>query len=337
MKEFANYSLLSHNTFGMPVKAERFVEYDSIESLQELCRSSQCLAGTWLHIGGGSNLLFTKDYAGTILHSAIKGYEIMEETDDSVLVRVGAGVVWDDFVAYAVQHHWYGPENLSLIPGEVGASAVQNIGAYGSEVKDFIEEVETVEVSTGSLKMFKNEECGYAYRKSFFKKEWKGKYIVTRVFFRLSKLEHYNVSYGNIQKELESRGWKPSLENIREVVIAVRQAKLPDPAVQGNAGSFFMNPVILRSQYESLIETYPDMPHYVIDESHVKVPAAWLIDRCGWKGKHVGRAGVHTRQALVLVNLGGATGEEVIQLSEKIQQSVNEQFGIAIYPEVNFI
>ena len=337
MKEFTNYSLLPHNTFGMQACAASFIEYASVDELQQLCLSSRLSEVPWLHIGEGSNLLFTQDYPGIILHSAIKGFEVIEETDSDVSVRVGAGEVWDDFVAYAVENHWYGAENLSLIPGEVGASAVQNIGAYGAEAKDLIQTVETVEVSTGLLKVFKNNECGYAYRKSFFKKEWKGRYIVTHVVFRLNKRSQLNVSYGNIQSELEHREWEPSLENIRKVVIDIRRAKLPDPEVQGNAGSFFMNPIISRQQYEQLLVTYNDMPHYVIDEEHVKVPAAWMIDRCGWKGQHLGRAGVHTKQALVLVNLGGATGQEIISLSERIQESVKERFGIDIYPEVNFI
>ena len=205
------------------------------------------------------------------------------------------------------------------------------------EAKDLIHTVETVEVATGKKHLFNQSDCGYAYRKSFFKKEWKGQFIVTYVTFVLSKIESYNISYGNIQHELESLQLTPSLENIRRVVIDIRRAKLPDPEVQGNAGSFFMNPIIRRSQYENLLETEPDMPHYDVDETHVKVPAAWLIDRCGWKGRQLGRAGVHTKQALVLVNLGGATGQEIIDLSEKIQECVKQRFGIDIYPEVNFI
>lgn len=337
MKEIKNYPLLSHNTFGMNVKTSLFVEYDSVEELKSLLVANTCSAGPWLHIGSGSNLLFRGDYTGTILHSAIRGYKVTGENEKEVEVRVGAGEIWDDFVAYTVRNGWYGAENLSLIPGEVGASAVQNIGAYGVEAKDLILKVETLEVATVKERIFTNEACRYAYRESVFKKELKGKYIVTYVTFRLSKLPLFHLEYGNVRGELEKCGCEVTLQNVRNTIIAVRQAKLPDPQVQGNAGSFFMNPVVPRSQYEALQHQYPDMPHYDIDEDRVKIPAAWMIDRCGWKGKQMGRAGVHTRQALVLVNSGGATGDEVIALATQIQHSVYQKFGVRISPEVNFI
>lgn len=337
MKKIKDYSLLPHNTFGMDVKAALFVEYASVSELKEVLSDKDCLKGKWLHIGGGSNLLFTGDYDGTVLHSAVRGCEVTDENDREVEVRVGAGEVWDTFVAYAVEKGWYGAENLSLIPGEVGAAAVQNIGAYGVEAKDLIVAVETVEVETGRKRIFPNGECRYAYRESVFKKELKGKYIVTYVTFRLGKLPVFNLEYGNVKGELERRGLDPTLGNVRDTVIAVRKAKLPDPKVQGNAGSFFMNPIISRSQFEVLQQDYPDMPHYEVDGGRVKVPAAWMIDRCGWKGQQVGRAGVHARQALVLVNCGGAEGAEVIALSRQIQDSVFRKFGVAVFPEVNFI
>lgn len=322
----------------MDVKASLFVEYTSVAELKSILSDKDYTAGQWLHIGGGSNLLFTGDYAGTILHSAIRGNEVVYEDDKEVKVRVGAGEVWDDFVAYAVKNSWYGAENLSLIPGEVGASAVQNIGAYGAEAKDLIVKVEAVEVSSGEERTFSNEECRYAYRESIFKKELKGKQIVTYVTYRLGKMPVFSLEYGNVCGELEKRGCEVTLENVRNTIIAVRQAKLPDPEVQGNAGSFFMNPIVPRVQYEALQQQYPDMPHYDVDgERRVKIPAAWMIDRCGWKGKQYGRAGVHTKQALVLVNCGGATGEEVISLAGQIQDSVFQRFGISISPEVNFI
>ena len=242
-----------------------------------------------------------------------------------------------DFVAYTVKNSWYGAENLSLIPGEVGASAVQNIGAYGVEAKDLIVSVETVEVETGRKRIFTKEECRYAYRESIFKKDLKGKYIVTYVTYRLSKQPVFNLEYGNVRGELEKRGGEVALENVRKVIIAVREAKLPDPRVQGNAGSFFMNPIVPRRQFEIVQQQYPDMPHYEVDGNRVKIPAAWMIDRCGWKGKQIGRAGVHSKQALVLVNCGGATGDEVIALARRIQESVLQKFGVAISPEVNFI
>lgn len=337
MKEQTNFALQAHHTFGMEVRAERFVEYASVAELKAFLADPSALSGRWLHIGGGSNLLFKGDYHGTVLHSAIRGYQVVAESDTSVEVRVGAGVVWDDFVAETVARGWYGAENLSLIPGEVGASAVQNIGAYGVEAKDLIVRVETVEVATGADRIFTNEECGYAYRQSCFKHELKGKYIVTYVTYRLQKQPVFHLDYGHVRAELEKRGEEPTLDHVRRVIVAIRQDKLPDPKVQGNAGSFFMNPIVPRFQFEALLQFYPEMPHYEVDAERVKIPAAWMIDRCGWKGKRVGRAGVHDRQALVLVNCGGATGEEMMDLAAQIQASVFERFGIHISPEVNYI
>ena len=337
MKVFKDYPLLLHNTFGMDVKAALFIEYGSVEELKEVLRMPEVKEGRWLHIGGGSNLLFTGDYPGAVLHSAIKGHEIVKENGEEVIVRVGAGEVWDDFVAYTVAQGWYGAENLSLIPGEVGASAVQNIGAYGVEAKDLITEVEAVDVNTGEERVFKNEECGYAYRESVFKLSLKRRYVLTQVSFRLKKTPSYQLDYGNVCAELEKRGCGLTLENVRQTIIDIRNAKLPDPKIQGNAGSFFMNPMVSRSQFEALLAQYPQMPHYEVDAHRVKIPAAWMIDQCGWKGKHWGRAGVHDKQALVLVNLGGATGKEIIRLSEEIQKSVFDKFGVCISPEVNYV
>ena len=332
-----DYSLLPHNTFGMDVKASLFIEYTSVEELKDILRQYSLQDGTWLHIGGGSNLLFTGDYPGIILHSAIKGFEVVSEDEEEVIVSAGAGEVWDDFVAYTVERGWYGAENLSLIPGEVGASAVQNIGAYGMEAKDLIVKVETVEVATGEVRVFNNEECGYAYRESVFKHSLKGQYIVTKVSYRLSKTPSFHLDYGNVRAELKKRGCELTLSNVRQTIIEIREAKLPDPKIQGNAGSFFMNPIVPRAQFEALMKEYPQMPHYEVDAERVKIPTAWMIDQCGWKGKRLGNAGVHDKQALVLVNVGGATGEEVIRLSEAIQKSVFYKFGISILPEVNFI
>ena len=332
-----NYPLLPHNTFGMEVNASVFMEYESVEELKEWLAHTPLAGETWLHIGGGSNLLFTQDYPGIILHSAIKGFEVVSENEDEVLVRAGAGEVWDDFVAYTVEKGWYGAENLSLIPGEVGASAVQNIGAYGVEAKDLIVKVDTLEVETGKERVFGNEACGYAYRESVFKHELKGKYIVTSVTYRLSKHPSYRLDYGNVRSELEKRGCELTLENVRRTIIDIRESKLPDPKVQGNAGSFFMNPIVPRPLFEGLLGKYPSMPSYEVDAERVKIPAAWMIDQCGWKGKRLGNAGVHDKQALVLVNCGGATGQEIIALSEEIQRSVFDKFGVRISPEVNFI
>lgn len=328
------YSLLSHNTFGIDVSAARFLEYASVDELHRLIDSGQ-VTSPYLHIGGGSNLLFTKDYEGTVLHSRIEGVEVADETDDEIVVRVGAGVVWDDFVDYCVKHNWYGAENLSLIPGEVGASAVQNIGAYGVEVKDLIVRVETLNIE-GKERVYDISECGYSYRDSIFKRPANKSVFVTYVSFKLSKKEYYTLDYGTIRRELEKYPMV-TLETVRRVIIAIREEKLPDPRVMGNAGSFFMNPIVSRIKFEALQEEYPHMPFYEIDADRIKIPAAWMIDQCGWKGKALGPAAVHDKQALVLVNRGGARGADVIALSDAVRASVREKFGIDIHPEVNFI
>ena len=328
------YSLLSHNTFGIDVSAACFLEYASVDELRGLIGSGR-VTSPYLHIGGGSNLLFTKDYEGTILHSRIGGVEVVAETDDDIVVRVGAGVVWDDFVDYCVQRHWYGVENLSLIPGEVGASAVQNIGAYGVEVKDLIVRVETLNIE-GKEHVYDVTECGYSYRDSIFKRPENKSVFVTYVSFRLSKREHYTLDYGTIRRELEKYPGV-TLDVVRRVIIAIREEKLPDPRVMGNAGSFFMNPIVGREQFEALQAEYPQMPFYEIDTDRVKIPAGWMIDQCGWKGKALGAAAVHDKQALVLVNRGGAKGADVIALSDAVRASVRAKFGIDIHPEVNFI
>lgn len=326
-----NYSLLSHNTFGIDVNAKVYVEYDSEEELMTVLPS---LKGNLLHIGGGSNLLFRKDYEGTVLHSAIKGIEVVEEHGADVLVRVGAGVVWDEFVEWAVERGYGGVENLSLIPGEVGASAVQNIGAYGAEVKDIIVLVETVHLQSGEKRCFKVDECGYAYRQSVFKNELKGQYAVTYVTYRLSVHPVLKLEYGNM-KDLACRE-KVTVADVRQFIIETRNAKLPDPKVLGNAGSFFMNPVVTKEKFLAIQEEYPQMPFYEV-EGGVKIPAGWMIEQCGWKGKSLGRAAVHDKQALVLVNLGGASSEEIVTLCDAICKDVRERFGIDIHPEVNVI
>ena len=332
MKEYNDYSLLNHNTFGMDVKAKRYVEYDSEEELKTLIPT---LEGEVLHMGGGSNLLFKGDFAGTVLHSAIRGIEIVEEKGDEVLVRVGAGEVWDDFVAWAVAQGLGGVENLSLIPGEVGASAVQNIGAYGVEAKDVIALVEAVELQNGQKRVFGTLECDYAYRQSIFKKQLKGKYAITYVTYCLQKTPQLKLEYGNIKAVLGEKK-DLTIADVRQAIIDIRNAKLPDPKVQGNAGSFFMNPVVSREKFLLIQKDYPNMPFYEV-EGGVKIPAGWMIDQCGWKGKSLGRAGVHDKQALVLVNLGGATSNEIIALCETVCKDVYEKFGIEIHPEVNLI
>ena len=327
-----NYSLLSHNTFGIDAKCCRFMEYSTVEEAQEIARQLQ---QPYLLIGAGSNLLLTDDFDGTVVYSALKGIE----TQSDSRICCGSGETWDEVVAWCVGHGLYGAENLSLIPGEVGASAVQNIGAYGAEVKDLIASVEAVEIGTGKLCVFSREECQYGYRDSRFKHEWKNKYLITHVVYQLSTDEsHQSTEYGNIRSELDRRGIQmPTAAQLRQVVIDIRNAKLPDPKVTGNAGSFFMNPVVERSKYEELQAQYPDMPHYYIDADHEKIPAGWMIDQCGWKGRSLGRAGVHDKQALVLVNRGGATGADIVALCQQIQHDVRERFGIDIHPEVNII
>lgn len=329
-----NYSLLSHNTFGIEVTAAYFFEYESVGEFRRLLASGR-LTRPFLHIGGGSNLLFTKDYEGMILHSRIGGIEVTAETADDATVRVGAGVVWDDFVAWCVEHRFYGAENLSLIPGEVGASAVQNIGAYGVEVKDIIVSVETLNID-GTERVYTADECNYAYRDSVFKRPDMKDVFVTYVNFRLDKKEHYKLDYGTIREEL-AKYPEVSLETVRDAIIRIREEKLPDPKVMGNAGSFFMNPVVSRTQFEALQAEYPQMPFYELADGRVKIPAGWMIDRCGWKGKALGPAAVHEKQALVLVNRGGAKGRDIIALSDAVRASVRDKFGIDIHPEVNFI
>ena len=327
-----DYSLLQHNTFGIDAKCRRFVEYSSVEEAQEIARELQ---EPYLLIGAGSNLLLTKDFEGTVVHSSLKGIEPQPDSH----VRCGSGETWDEVVAWCVGHRLYGAENLSLIPGEVGASAVQNIGAYGAEVKDLIASVEAVEIGTGRLCVFSREECQYGYRDSRFKHEWKNKYLITHVVYQLSSDEsRQSTEYGNIRSELDRRGiLTPTAAELRQVVIDIRNAKLPDPKVTGNAGSFFMNPVVERQKFEQMLAAYPDMPHYYIDADHEKIPAGWMIDQCGWKGKSLGKAGVHDKQALVLVNRGGATGQEIVDLCETIRNDVRERFGIDIHPEVNIV
>lgn len=322
------------NTFGLDVEAAVFLEYNSVEELEELIAAGR-ITSPYLHIGGGSNLLFTGDYQGVILHSRINDIEVTAEDEETVSVRVGAGIIWDDFVAYCVEHGWYGVENLSLIPGEVGASAVQNIGAYGVEVKDLISSVETVNIQ-GVKRVYRVDECEYSYRNSIFKRPEMKQVFVTHVSFRLSKKEYYTLDYGTIRQELEKCP-VVDLKTVRQVIICIRESKLPDPKVLGNAGSFFMNPIVPRGVFEALQEHYPLMPFYEMDADRIKIPAGWMIDQCGWKGKSLGPAAVHDKQALVLVNRGGAKGADIVALSDAVRASVREKFGIDIHPEVNFI
>ncbi|MBQ6209369.1 MAG: UDP-N-acetylmuramate dehydrogenase [Prevotella sp.] len=338
MKDLTDYSLLPHNTFGIDVRCKRFVEFATVGELEAVLRSLTDDDNPLLLLGGGSNLLLTSDFSGTVIHSAIKGIEVVGETSQHVSLRVGSGETFDDVVAYCVEKGYYGIENLSKIPGEVGASAVQNIGAYGVEVKDLIEWVDALEVKTGLPVSFSNADCQYGYRQSRFKQDWKDRFVITHVTYRLSKQFAPYLDYGNIRGALAERGIdNPTATELRKVIIDIRDAKLPDPKVQGNAGSFFMNPIVPKEKYVELAALYPDMPHYYVDEQHEKIPAGWMIDQCGWKGRALGRAGVHGKQALVLVNRGGATGNDIVNLCEAIRKDVFERFGIEINPEVNVI
>lgn len=335
MKDLTSYDLSSHNTFGIEAKCRRFVEYASVDEARQLCRSLTPADYPLLLLGGGSNLLLTGDYDGTVIHSAIKGCTPADK-GDHVLLRCGSGEVWDDVVALCVAKGWHGAENLSLIPGEVGASAVQNIGAYGAEVKDLIHTVEAVEIKSGREVTFSNADCQYAYRQSRFKNEWKDQYLITYVTYKLQKTFTPDIEYGNIKAELEAEHIaNPTAEQLRDVIIKIRNAKLPDPKVEGNGGSFFMNPIVSRKKYEEIAARFDKVPHYDIDADHVKIPAGWMIDQCGWKGRSLGRAGVHDKQALVLVNRGGATGQEVLRLCDAIRKDVSLRFGIDLHPEVN--
>ena len=336
-----NISLKAFNTFGIDVTADRIVTYNSIEELQDFirCRVADGDNTPLFHIGGGSNLLFLDNYHGTILHSAIDDIYVTDE-GEYIYVRVGAGVQWDAWVQYAVDSNWYGLENLSGIPGEVGASAVQNIGAYGSEAKDFILYVDCVDLQTGDIRHFCAAECEYRYRDSIFKNVVKGRYAITHVHFRLSHSFQPNLSYVGLRRELEARNmhdYDLSADVLRQTVLDIRNAKLPRPEELGNAGSFFTNPIISREQWEKLSAQYPEAPHYEVDERYVKVPAGWLIEQCGWKGRALGAAAVYEKQALVLVNKSNATGKDIATLCEHIQADVKAQFDINIVPEVNFI
>ena len=343
MKDILDCSLLAHNTFGIEARCRRFLEFDTVDEARQVAGILAHTDMPFIIVGEGSNLLLTRDFEGIVVHSAIRDKAMVmadacAANADDVFVSYGSGVTWDDVVAESVANGWHGAENLSLIPGEVGASAVQNIGAYGAEAKDLIFDVEAVEIATGNVVRLFNADCEYAYRQSRFKHEWKNKFLITHVTYRFSRTFTPDLDYGNIRHSLESKGIAtPTAEQLRQTIIEIRQAKLPDPKVMGNAGSFFMNPVVDRDVYERLAAQYEGMPHYVVDEGHIKIPAGWMIEQCGWKGRSLGRAGVHDRQALVLVNRGGATGSEVVTLYEQIIKDVKAKFGIEIHPEVNVI
>ena len=334
IREFNNPELAPRNSFHVAQRAARLIEFDRTEDLQELFEKG--MPDPWYVLGGGNNVLFTQDYDGLIVTPAARGIKCLSDEGDTVRIRVEAGVEWDDLVEWAVAHDLWGVENLSLIPGKAGAAPVQNIGAYGCEAADTIRRVEMFCVENGSMLTLDAAHCGFGYRESVFKHTLKGRVIITAVEFELSRTPRPQLAYGDVEREVEARGGA-SLRNIREAICAIRRSKLPDPAVLGNAGSFFKNPVVEASVAAALLERYPAMPHYPAPDGRVKLAAGWLIDQAGLKGWREGNVGVHERQALVLVNYGGATGGEVIAFARRVQQRVLDRFGIAIDTEVNIL
>lgn len=331
-----NISLQPYNTFGIEAFAEMFAEVDRVEQLQEILSSHKDV----FILSGGSNILLTKNIDKPVVRIALKGRQIIGNTEEGrTLVKVQAGENWHDLVMWCISQDLGGLENLSLIPGQVGTSPMQNIGAYGVEIRDVFHELEAVEIGSGTRVKFSAEECQFGYRESVFKNELKGKFVIINVTFSLTSKDHRIVTgYGAIRSELAKRGIeKPRIKDISDVVIAIRQSKLPDPKELGNSGSFFKNPVIGRAQFEMLREKHPEMPHYDVDPENVKVPAGWLVEQSGFKGRRFGDAGVHAKQALVLVNYGSATGQEILDLAKRIQKEVLTLFDIPLEMEVNII
>jgi len=331
----SDFSLKNYNTFGIEAKAKQFVSVSSIAELKEILVQNNPI----FILGGGSNMLLTQDIQKLVLHVNLKGKEVTETNEDFAIVKAQAGENWHEFVLYCIEQNLGGIENLSLIPGNVGTTPIQNIGAYGVEIKDTMLSCEALNLKTLEIETFTNADCQFEYRESIFKKELKNQYIITSVSFKLSTKNHkISTTYGVIGAELQKNNIEnPTLKDISNAVIAIRQSKLPDPKELGNSGSFFKNPIISKEAYEKAKALHPEMPHYVVSETEVKVPAGWLIEQSGFKGKRFGDAGVHKNQALVLVNYGAATGAEIVALSKNIQKTILEKFGIAIEAEVNII
>lgn len=333
-----NQSLKKYNTFGIDVKATAFVNITSVDQLKKIITENNNQLPLFI-LSGGSNMLLTKDVNALVLHLDTKGIAIVNEDDTHVWIEAQAGEIWHDFVLKTIEMNLGGLENLSLIPGKVGSSPIQNIGAYGVEIKDTFYSLTALNLDTMELETFSNTDCQFGYRESIFKNQLKNKYIITSVVFKLKKEPHVlHTSYGAIQDELTKNAVQnPTIKDVSNAVIAIRQSKLPDPKEIGNSGSFFKNPVISKVLYEELLEKNPNIPHYIVNDAEVKVPAGWLIENAGLKGYRKGDAGVHTKQALVLVNYGSASGQELIDLAKYVQATVLEKFGIAITPEVNII
>jgi UDP-N-acetylmuramate dehydrogenase len=332
-------SLFPFNTFGIEAVADCMVQYESEEELEAYIKENSEKKNKFLAVGCGSNLLFLNDFRGTVLNSKIDYVQIAADTPDYVLLQAGGGKRWDDFVEFCVSNSFYGAENLSGIPGTVGASAVQNIGAYGVEVKDIVEKVNTIELATGKHRSFTNPEMKFAYRESILKTSEKGKYIVTSVLYRLSRKENYTQDYAQLHEKVEKleKSGEMSLPKMRQTIIDIRNKKLPNYRVVGNAGSFFKNPYCCKEHFTALKKRYPEIVHYAVNQDIVKISAAWLIEQCGWKGKIMGQAGVSLNHPLVLVNYGYADGREIAQLAHEIQLSVKQQFSIELETEVEFV
>ncbi len=339
MKLKENYPLKDITTFHAKVFAKYYAEFSSVDELKVILSSPEVKNKPFMVLGGGSNVLFTGDYNGIIIRNTIKGIEVIKEEGNDIYIKANSGEKWHDLVLYCVSNGYAGIENLSLIPGTVGAGPIQNIGAYGVELKDVLFEVEALNIHTLELKKFSNGDCKFGYRESIFKHEEKGKYIILAVTLKLNKDPNkVNTTYGTITKELETMGiTNPTISDISKAVIHIRSSKLPDPDKIGNAGSFFKNPVITVKDFEKLKAEFSDMVHFHAHEGHIKLAAGWLIEQCGWKGKRIGDAGVHKDQALVLVNYGDATGKEIYDLSTQVIRSVEEKFGILLEREVNMI
>ena len=334
IREFHQISLRDRNSFGVEQRAAHLVEFETPDDLREIF--ARGIPPRWMVLSGGNNVLFTEDYDGLLLTPVARQITILEERGETIRVRAEAGVEWDDLVEWAVERGLWGVENLSLIPGKAGAAPVQNIGAYGCEAADTIRRVEMFCVETATMLTLDAAHCGFGYRESVFKHALKGRVVITAIELELSRTPRPRLGYGDVEREVEARGGA-TLRNIREAVCAIRRSKLPDPSVLGNAGSFFKNPVVEAPVAEALLAEYPDMPHYPAPEGRVKLAAGWLIDRAGMKGHREGNVGVHERQALVLVNYGGATGGEVIAFAHRVRQRVRERFGIEIDTEVNIL
>ena len=337
MKIETNFSLKNYNTFNIDALASKFVAVHTVDELTDVLRTYR--SDRKFILGGGSNMLLTQDVDALVIHIDLKGKKIIREDDNFALVEAQAGENWHEFVLFAIENNLGGLENMSLIPGNVGTTPVQNIGAYGTENKDTFVSCDAIELATGNTRTFLREECNFGYRDSIFKNEAKDKYVITSVVFQLTRRNHkINTSYGDITKELASHNIiEPTLKDVSNAVIAIRRSKLPDPKELGNSGSFFKNPIIPKSEFDKIQPNFPEMPHYTVSDTEVKVPAGWLIEQAGFKGKRFGDAGIHKNQALVLVNYGNATGSEILAVAKDIQATVLQKFGIAIEAEVNVI